>query len=196
MGLSPALPAYTALILAGGQASRMGGVDKGLQTLHGEALTQHVLRSLARQTRPPAAYLLSANRHLDHYARWGHPVLPDAEAGYPGPLAGIQAGLAACPHPWLLVVPCDAVQLPDDFAQRLLDAAHDRQASSAADPAHWHPTLLALHRNCAASLDAYLARGGRSIRGWLADLDHQPVYFDQPFANANTLDDLVRLAAP
>ena len=69
-------------------------------------------------------------------------------------------------------------------------------AASTADPEHWHPTLLALHRNCAASLDAYLARGGRSIRGWLADLDHQPVYFDQPFANANTLDDLARLAAP
>ena len=94
------------------------------------------------------------------------------------------------------LVPCDAVQLPDDFAQRLLDAAHDRQASSAADPIHWHPTLLALHRDCASSLDAYLARGGRSIRGWLAGLDHQPVHFDQPFANANTLDELARLAAP
>lgn len=196
MGLSPILPSYTALILAGGQASRMGGVDKGLQTLHGEALTQHVLRSLAGQSLPPAAYLISANRHLDHYARWGHPVLADAEAGYPGPLAGIQAGLAACPHDWLLVAPCDAVRLPSHFAQRLLDTAQAHQASSAADPIHWHPTLLALHRNCASSLDAYLARGGRSIRGWLAGLDHQPVHFDQPFANANTLDELARLAAP
>lgn len=83
---------YTALLLAGGQARRMGGVDKGLQTLHGQPLAAHVLASLAAQSQPPARCLISANRHLDAYAALGWPVLADAEPDYPGPLAGIAAG--------------------------------------------------------------------------------------------------------
>ena len=69
---------YTALLLAGGQARRMGGVDKGLQTLHGQTLAAHVLASLAAQSQPPARCLISANRHLDAYAALGWPVLADA----------------------------------------------------------------------------------------------------------------------
>ena len=37
----------TGLLLAGGQGSRMGGVDKGLQLLHGQPLAQHALVRLA-----------------------------------------------------------------------------------------------------------------------------------------------------
>lgn len=186
---------YTALVLAGGQASRMGGVDKGLQMLNGQPLAAHVLASLAAQSQPPARCLISANRHLDAYAALGWPVLADAEPDYPGPLAGIAAGLAALQDDWLLVAPCDAIRLPADLAARLLSAAAGRDAASAADPEHWHPTLLALHRRVAPSLSAWRQGGGRSIRGWLAGLDHQECQFAVPFTNANTLDDLARLAA-
>lgn len=62
------------LILAGGAGRRMGGVDKGLVELAGRPLTQWVAEAL----RPQVAHLLiSANRHREHYARLGWPVLVD-----------------------------------------------------------------------------------------------------------------------
>jgi len=39
----------TGVILAGGRGSRMGGVDKGLQLLHGRPMIAHVLARLAPQ---------------------------------------------------------------------------------------------------------------------------------------------------
>jgi molybdenum cofactor guanylyltransferase len=58
----------TGLVLAGGQGSRMGGVDKGLQLLHNQPLALHAAQRLAPQVGP---LLISANRHHSHYAAWG-----------------------------------------------------------------------------------------------------------------------------
>ena len=178
---------YTALILAGGQASRMGGVDKGLVELAGQPLIAHTLQALAAQSQPPQRILISANRHLDEYAAYGHAVLPDTLPDYPGPLAGLLAGMQAAPDATLLMLPCDALVLPVDFAARLLAALPGQQVVSASDPAQWHPSLLALQPGLAAVLAAYLASGGRSIRGWLATLQHQSLPFTQKLPNLNTL---------
>ncbi|NWK77714.1 molybdenum cofactor guanylyltransferase MobA [Aquitalea sp. LB_tupeE] len=185
---------YTALILAGGQASRMGGVDKGLVELAGQPLIARTLHSLAAQSQPPARVLISANRHLDAYAAYGYPVLPDTLPGYPGPLAGLLAGMQAEPDSVLLMLPCDAVQLPADFATRLLAALPGRQVVSASDSVQWHPSLLALQPGLTDALTAYLAGGNRSIRGWLAGLQHDTVPFALPFANLNTLQAVAALA--
>ena len=83
----------TALILCGGRATRMGGVDKPLQPFQGRALVHHVIERIAPQT--GGRILISANRHLDDYRRLRHPVLPVPLPGFPGPLAGILAGLTA-----------------------------------------------------------------------------------------------------
>jgi molybdopterin-guanine dinucleotide biosynthesis protein A len=52
----------TGLVLAGGRGSRMGGVDKGLQSLEGKPLVQHALSRLSPQV---ATVMINANRHLD-----------------------------------------------------------------------------------------------------------------------------------
>ena len=51
-------------ILAGGQATRMGGADKGLQILHGQPLYRHIAQKLAPQV---DSILISANRNLEQY---------------------------------------------------------------------------------------------------------------------------------
>jgi len=178
---------YTALILAGGQASRMGGLDKGLVALAGQPLIARTLQALAAQDQPPEQILISANRHLDTYATYGHPVLPDSLPDYPGPLAGLLAGMQAEPESVLLMLPCDAVCLPPDFATRLLAALPGQQVVSASDAEQWHPSLLALQAGLLPLLQVYLDSGGRSIRGWLAGLQHATVQFHQPFPNLNTL---------
>ena len=58
----------TAVVLAGGRGSRMGGVDKGLQLFRGKPLVAHAMERLAAQTRfAPVAVLINANRNADAY---------------------------------------------------------------------------------------------------------------------------------
>ncbi|WP_461161757.1 NTP transferase domain-containing protein, partial [Simplicispira piscis] len=54
----------TGLVLAGGQGTRMGGIDKGLELFQGTPLALHALRRLQPQV---GRTLVNANRHLDTY---------------------------------------------------------------------------------------------------------------------------------
>lgn len=184
---------YSALILAGGQGQRMGGQDKGWVTYQQRPLIEWALDIIHSQTWPPEAIYLSANRHLDAYRALGYPVLTDATPDFLGPLAGVLAGLAQSPTEWMWVIPCDAVQLPSSVAQTLFEVvqAQNVQAVTAIDgEGRWHPVILAVHRQTYPQLAAYLAAGGRSIRGWLATLLHESVAFSVPFPNANDLQAL------
>ena len=107
-------------ILAGGRATRLGGLDKPWCEFEGEALVLRTLRGLAGQG---AAARVSANLGADRYRRHGLEVVADRMPGQPGPLAGLDALLAACPRPWLLTVPVDLEWIPEDLAERLAAAA-------------------------------------------------------------------------
>jgi molybdopterin-guanine dinucleotide biosynthesis protein A len=68
--------AITAVLLAGGRGSRMGGIDKGLQPFQGQPLAQRALQRLRQQSLPPAALMINANRNLAAYQALGAPVWP------------------------------------------------------------------------------------------------------------------------
>ena len=108
----PASDAITALLLAGGRGSRMGGVDKGLQNYHGTPLALHALMRLQQQTLPPAEVMINANRNLGAYEAFGAPVWPDSLPDFAGPLAGFLTGLERCETPLLLTLPCDVPNFP------------------------------------------------------------------------------------
>ncbi|QNM95992.1 molybdenum cofactor guanylyltransferase MobA [Chitinimonas koreensis] len=196
------MPAYAALILAGGQGSRMDGRDKGLVEWQGRPLFRHALARLAAQTVAPAAVLLSANRNQAVYAEAGLPVLADLRAGFNGPLAGIEAGLRASPHDWLLCLPCDMPRLPATLAERLLAgaAATGGTAAHAVTADAPQPVCCLLRRELAADLAAWLDAGQGRVRGWLERVGAVPIHFDEAdgFANFNTLAELApaRPAAP
>ena len=99
----------TGLVLAGGRGSRMGGVDKGLQNHQGVPLALHALLRLQPQV---GEVMINANRNLGAYESMGVPVWPDAQADFPGPLAGVLAGLERCETPYLVTVPCDTPNFP------------------------------------------------------------------------------------
>ena len=85
-----ALPPCSILILAGGRGQRMGGRDKGLVDWQGEPLVAHVQRVV----RPLSDDLvISCNRNQQAYRAYADQLVGDAEADYPGPLAGVIAGL-------------------------------------------------------------------------------------------------------
>ncbi|SMG15354.1 molybdenum cofactor guanylyltransferase MobA [Paraburkholderia susongensis] len=193
----------TGLVLAGGRGTRMGGVDKGLQTLHGEPLAAHVLRRLAPQT---GTLLISANRHSDTYAALGAAyratVVADTLPGFPGPLAGMLAGLRAAGTAYLLTAPCDSPWLPADLAARLAHALQANQADiatvttvDARGEASLHPVFALLRTALADDLAAFLANHERKVRAWYARHKTVEVVFadERPFYNANSLQELADL---
>ena len=124
-------PAITALLLAGGRGSRMGGVDKGLQHFHGRPLALNALLRLQQQTLPPTRVMINANRNLAAYEAFGVPVWPDALADYAGPLAGFLTGLERCEAPLLLTLPCDVPNFPLSLCERLANALLGQEAEIA-----------------------------------------------------------------
>lgn len=106
----------SSIILAGGRATRMNGVDKGLVQLQQKPLIQYVIERLATQVHE---IIINANREIMQYQALGYPVLMDETADFIGPLAGISLGLKQAKHDYLLSVPCDSPLLPLDLAQRL-----------------------------------------------------------------------------
>lgn len=178
------------LVLAGGRGQRMGGVDKGLQPWQGRPLALHVLDALRPQV---SRLMISANRHLDDYAAFGHPVLPDPPGlAFAGPLAGMLAGLQAVPDDaWLLTAPCDGPRLPPDLAARLLHAA-EPHGLAFAQAAREHPTHALLHTRWREPLAAHLQAGGRAVLRWMREQPHGVARFDDEaaFANLNHLADI------
>jgi molybdopterin-guanine dinucleotide biosynthesis protein A len=181
------------LVLAGGNGSRMGGVDKGLQPFRGRPLAAHALARLAPQV---AATAVNANRHRATYAAWGAPVWPDADDSRPGPLAGMLAGLRSSPLPWLACVPCDTPHFPADLVPRLAREAARSGAPAAiawapdapAGPHRAQPVFCLLRVDLQDRLAAYLDGGGRRVMDWLAQQGCTAARFDdwRAFRNANT----------
>lgn len=212
----------TALVLAGGRGTRMGGVDKGLQAFNGHAMAQHALQRLASQQGGSVhGVIVNANRHPEQYQALALTafdagqvtVVPDRDVEYAGPLAGFQAGLDVCSSALMLTVPCDSPLFPLDLATRLLVALVHADADLAVVLApeasrdgsvsmRSQPVFCLMRTAVAGSLHSFMAAGGRKVDAWTAPLRLVQVAFDRPtddpraFANANTLDELRQLENP
>ncbi len=215
----------TGLILAGGQARRMReaaergaggppmlpdcladwqGWDKGLVLLGGQPLLWHAQRFLAPQV---ARLLISANRYLELYGRYGEafgddPTLGDAQ----GPLAGIATALARIHTPWLAVLPVDVPHPPADLFVRLAAALHEDGRARVAfasirdgDTERDQPLCMLLHSSLQEDIRAFLFAGERRVRSWLGRVGALRVHFqggEGVFGNINTPQDLAMMAGP
>lgn len=188
----------TAVILAGGLGRRMGGVDKGLQLIHGQPMVQQVLNRLQPQV---GKMLINANRHLDDYKGFGVPICSDSISGYAGPLAGIHAALLHTDTPYLVSVPCDSPLLPNDLVSRLSAAMSEHNADAVVavtgdgEQRQRHPVFLMLKSDVRSSLEHYLNSGGRKVDDWLTTLHCVDVPFENEaaFTNVNTPEDIQAL---
>lgn len=183
-------------ILAGGRATRMGGVDKGLVELGGRAMVEYVLAALRGQT---SQVVINANRNVERYRRYGVAVVGDRAAGFLGPLAGISSMLEVAGTEWLLTAPCDSPQVPVDLGPRLWQALQrdGAQIAVADSGEHLEPVFALLPCALRPSLDAYLASGERRIRVWYQQQGMATADFSdcpEMFANINTLAERDALA--
>jgi molybdopterin-guanine dinucleotide biosynthesis protein A len=187
------------VVLAGGLSRRMGGGDKTLRMLAGRPMLAHVIERLRPQV---DAMLLNANGDVARFAGFGLPVMPDAVAGYAGPLAGILTGMLwARAHAqdcrFLLSVAADAPFLPIDLGARLLAGARSAGARLACawSAGQAHPVFGLWDTGLADDLRrAVEIEGVRKVDVWTAR--HALVTVDfavagvDPFFNANRPEDL------
>lgn len=182
----------SAIILSGGRATRMGGIDKGLALLHHKPLIAHVIQRIQPQV---DEILVNANRELEHYQGFGLPVLPDEHQDFIGPLAGFYVGLKQAKHAYLLTVPCDSPNLPDRLVAQLLDALTLQNAdiAVAASDGHAHPVVSLCKTTVLPSLAAFIAKGERKVSLWQKQHAYVEVDFSNhpdAFVNLNTHRDV------
>lgn len=189
----------TGLVLAGGRAQRMGGVDKGLILFRGLPLIDHALKRLKPQVH---TILINANRNHSNYASFNYPVLADEDDSFSGPLAGFVAGLRACKTPYLLTIPCDSPCFPNNLAVELTNALeinHGKIAYASSKDTNgktWaQPVFCLLSIELLDSLIHFLASGERKIDRWFTQENACSVLFpdEAVFANANTPEELSQL---
>ncbi|MHC8345202.1 molybdenum cofactor guanylyltransferase MobA [Pseudomonas sp. RT6P73] len=155
------LPPCSILLLAGGRGQRMGGQDKGLLEWHGEPLIAH----LHRKTRALSDDLIiSCNRNLEKYAPYADQLVHDDEGDFPGPMAGIRAGLKAARHPFLLVLPCDVPRIDAALLHSMRDTArqHPDKPLMLRHNEHWEPLLCIIPAALSAEFESAWNDGERS----------------------------------
>jgi len=190
MNIEPA--DITAGILAGGRASRLGGIDKGWYALDGRALIEHTLDRVVPQC---GQVMISANRSLARYRALGLSVVVDDRheyENYPGPLAGVARLLEAAATPYVLIVPVDTPRLPVDLGRCLARPMKaETQLAVARCSARVQPLHALMRRDVFADLDRALADGVRGVNAWQSGLER--VLVDWPdctaFRNLNSADD-------
>ena len=189
----------TGLILAGGRAQRMGGIDKGLIPFHGKPLIESAIAKLKPQVQ---TIVINANRNITKYATYGYPVVMDETPDFSGPLAGFSVGLKACKTPYLLTSPCDSPLLPNNLAELLAAEMESGDfqlvyvSSKEADGKVWaQPVFCLMRSNLESSLNQFLQKGDLKIDHWFKELRTSTVVFDDPlvFANVNTPEELKKL---
>lgn len=183
------------VILAGGQATRMGGGDKGLLQLGDSTIIGHVVDRLEPQV---AALGLNTNGDPSRFSDLGLPVIADSITGFAGPLAGVLAGLdwaASQGASHIVTAAADTPFLPCDLVPQLLHAAEDAntEIALARTPDGRHPTFGLWPTALRDDLRAALTDGLRKVVMWTDKHGAATAYFpdDTAFFNVNTPEDLI-----
>jgi molybdopterin-guanine dinucleotide biosynthesis protein A len=181
----------TGVVLAGGRATRMGGVDKGLVPVNGQPMIQWVIGVLRPQV---AELIVNANRNLERYRDFGYPVIDDGDREFRGPLAGIASGLRAAETRYVAFAPCDSPLVCGDLVTRLRAALsrENKRIAVAHDGERLQPVFALLERGLLDDLMRYLDNGGRKIDRWYAEHGYAQADFSDvadSFANINAPDE-------
>jgi molybdopterin-guanine dinucleotide biosynthesis protein A len=185
------------VLLAGGQARRMGGGDKSLRQLGDRTILEHVI---ARARPQVAALVLNANGDPARFARFGLPVAADVVEGFAGPLAGVLTGMewARAKRPdcaWIVTIATDTPFFPEDLVARMRQAIEDADLACARSNDRAHPVFGLWPVRLADDLrHAMVEDEIRKVDVWtarhrLVKVDFPAEPFD-PFFNANRPEDL------
>lgn len=180
------------VILAGGQGCRMQNQDKGLLQWQNKLLIEHVLDHLKNKSND---IIINANRNIECYKKYGYKVVNDCIDGYQGPLVGIFSAMQQCTNSFILCVPCDSPEPPDNLSERLMQCMQDKKTNSAIchDGERTQPLFSLLSCSLKDSLELFLNQGHRKVHDFFNQTNAAICDFsDQShrFRNFNTMDDM------
>jgi molybdopterin-guanine dinucleotide biosynthesis protein A len=196
--------ALTAVVVAGGRGTRLGGCDKAFLEIRGEPIITRTLRTLGVLF--PRTVVVT--RNVERYADLGVEVTTDVYPGC-GPLAGIHAGLLATRTPHAFVVACDMPFLEPEVIRFLVGRiGRDPGAAPDAIVPCWEGDVEPLHAvyaaRCLPAIEGCLAAGEYSVRELLRRVRVERVPESllarlpgaaRSFVNLNTPAEIERLAA-
>ena len=189
-----------AVILTGGQSSRMGGGIKSLKKFNNKLIFDRIFENLQNQVQK---IIINSNDLEDLFANYNVEVIKDSIEGFLGPLAGIHAALEWLtinePHiNWLITVPGDTPFIPNDLVKKLLDKAKNdgHKIVLAQSYAKTHPIIGIWHSSLYESLKNDLNSGVRKILDWASKHPLGYVGFANskydPFFNINYKEDIIQ----
>lgn len=176
-----------------GGASRRMGKSKALLMWQGQRFIDHQIAYLSAAGCDPI-YCVAQNKIEETWPKsviWIEDNLPN----YPGPLVALASVLTACQTSYLMTVPCDAMELPNNLLQEFLTqiASYDTVYLKGQD-SHY---LIALHNITQTfALNKAVASGLRSMQAWYAKIKSHPLIHDsanESYWNINTREDYERL---
>lgn len=176
----------SAIILAGGQGVRMGHENKGLVSFSGKPLIQSTIERISPQV---DELIISANQNISAYQSLGYPVVVDGGGDGEsdgeddgseklGPLSGILSSGRSAKHALILVVPCDMPFLPSDLVKKMMQHFESNAVSIFANN-RLQPLVTIIKSSAIESIKPYLARGRRSVTGWLEEIDASVVNWEE-----------------
>lgn len=197
----------SAVVLAGGEGSRLGGVDKGLIDYKGRKMIEWTLDVVKPHV---DQLLISCNRNITDYMPLADSVVCDRIAGSLGPLAGIHAALESMTSRvagqsedtagGLLVLPCDTPLINYGVVKRLVSASQEAPGSiiMLTEGEFAHPLHAVIPLSLKQDLEEYLIDGGRAVRKWYKQ--HSVIEIELPendqaaLINVNTAEQLDRIS--
>ena len=179
----------TGIILAGGKSSRMNYQDKAWILYKGEPLIRHAIDRLSLQV---SQILISRNSTDQRYDKLPYTCIPDLNAAFDGPLAGMLACSSHIANPLALVIPCDTPNVPKNLKSLLLPHLGKADAAIPSFGGVCQPLFILAKTSTLGSIAPYLSAGRRSVKGWLQNLTIAHVDFisQEPFENINTPEQL------
>ena len=185
-------------MIAGGRATRMGGVNKAAVLFNGTPMGALVVRALSGQC---GTVWVSANSDQAFFLSLGAArVLPDRLGESAGPLAALEALDGELPgeFEWVLTAPCDVPCLPADMLSFFATQFSQTPAPLLTVRAggHSHNTIALIHRSVLGTIRARLLAGDRKVGIWMqsqgmvaADWPGDP----EVFCNVNDPGELKKL---
>jgi molybdopterin-guanine dinucleotide biosynthesis protein A len=187
---------WTAAILAGGRAHRLGGLDKSALAVGDRSILDRQLMVLRGLT--PHLLIVANDEH--RYREAGVPVVPDRIAGA-GSLGGLYTALVEAPTEQVLVIACDMPFLNAPFLARLAALGAGVDAAVPRDARGVHPLCASYDRRIAERIRARIEAGALKVADALTELavreigPHELAPFDPDgrlLLNINTPDDYAR----
>jgi molybdenum cofactor guanylyltransferase len=184
---------FTAAILAGGRARRLGGVDKSALLIGDRTILDRQLAAIRGLT----PHILIVANDEARYRNTGVPVVRDRIDGA-GSLGGLYTALIEAPTEQIVVMACDMPFLDARFLAHLAAAGAPADVAVPRDARGYHPLCASWQRRLAAHLEARINAGLLRVADALDGLDVREIGPDELarfdptgrlLLNVNTPDD-------